>query len=1123
MGEDTPTFTIEEVLLQFQLVHLRKLCVEDDRMYLILDTVVYKIDLKNPSDVRQYKLPDGRVTNSWLHPNGLHLIVQINNSSYYYLHDTYKSFKALPKFKNINIHHIAFTHGELDSGNFLVATHDGAIYVALIKPHDVESKKDDKYLKHIYKVGKSIEGLDFASNGLQVNVFAGGNHYTWDVFDTSYSQIVHSFKSTAPSIQNCGSDGVFASNGDTFVYLSKPLTTNDTELNLLQTKSLTIPLEYGPVRDLVMSPHHVICRTEHHLVIFNKLSPQDPQVVQLEADITGITADHTAGTFWLYGLASIYELVVQNESISVWYNYYRMGKYEEAIKVLDETASTGNSRGIAAKRDLVLVKQGYHYLREGGFDVDYTTESRAHFLHMLELQVKGVKILAKLTEPFEKVCLMLLNLQLLQDNAGAEDVSVKSSMLSLTSQKLLLEYLLSKFEIARTVNKNKIRTTVLSSWLVELFLRTLQSLESETNKPGTRSSIVDTSSDDAEIKASMLEDLNKQFQAFISSNYMHLDRKTVYQIMLDLHYPSKLLYYAELVEDFEYMLDYYISIHNWKDALKTLIKLYLSQNSDKLQVIYRTATELLVNSPRQTVETWLRLGSDNLSYEKLLPAILTYNKNNHLVPVSKNYSIQFLLSAIYDQGVENKRINNFFLSLLVTYPKNAADNSSDQSSRQVIRFLNNMRQKLRSRRRQLYDAHFILRLCLLYKLYQPAVLILLYDMDLYDQALKLALDNELTGLGEFVLREYDGKLDLGVDERAPFDIHDEEQLDDALDSSAVGKVKLEEENYATKKKLWLMFARYLIERVCSGKEVQLGEDDDTKTEEKLHEGRGEHNTENEKHENGRGESNGGSNENGEHKNGEKESKDNEDGMNEEKNVVEEKQGANGSSTQEATVLSITSDLASTILPPKVDEVKIDSAVVLKALNKTLKYILHLSSIGGVGVIGLKDLLPLFPNTILINDIKDEIVKSLNQYYTKISQLQLEMKESLNISNNLKDQIAASVTDSARAKVKATVEPGAPCRVCEQLLVAKNYILFPNCLHGFHKDCLIRFYYRLKGNYKFMKIFSSFKKDPSAVNKRELNDMLVQECPLCNEGSIVHVDSPLINNEWDSEDIDLWRL
>ena len=160
---------------------------------------------------------------------------------------------------------------------------------------------------------------------------------------------------------------------------------------------------------------------------------------------------------------------------------------------------------------------------------------------------------------------------------------------------------------------------------------------------------------------------------------------------------------------------------------------------------------------------------------------------------------------------------------------------------------------------------------------------------------------------------------------------------------------------------------------------------------------------------------------------------------------------------------------------------------------------------------------------MINNFKEEIVKSLNQYNNKINQLTLEMKESLNISSNLKLQIRDSNKISEKAKIYSIIEPGELCQICKKLLINKNFIYFPNCHHGHHKDCLIRAYIKLKGNYRFKKIFLHFKKNPSAVNKRELDDMITRECLLCNDGNILVVDNSLIDSDRDQSELIEWEL
>ena len=542
---------------------------------------------------------------------------------------------------------------------------------------------------------------------------------------------------------------------------------------------------------IALTPHHLIGIEGNSLKIYNKLNKQLQELSLSENKIRGIAVDNLFNTYWVYTKNSIYEFVIENESILVWYDYYKMGKYSEALKYLDE-----DDEANFLKRDLVLIKQGYDYLQRGGFGI---------LSDDLSLQIQGIQILAKLTEPFEKVCLMLLNHK--------------------QSDALLIEYLLAKLN-----KKNKVRMIVLSAWIIELMVR----------------------NDDSRV------------YEFIKTNYKLLDRPTMYQILNS----EKLIFYAELIEDYNFILKYYIDKKNWTLAVKTLIKLYTKGD---IELVYENATILLMNYPKVT-ETWLKL---DLEYEKLLPALLKHQEQ----------AIHFLQQVIMDKHYKkNKQLNNAYLCLLITKPG---------TDKQIIKFINFTSN---------FDTNFILRLCISHEKFHPAVLIYI-EIGLFDQALELALKHDLTSLAEFILNKYD-------------------------EDKQVEGIKLEDANYNVKRKLWLKFAKYLIDK-------------------------------------------------------------------------------------------------------------------LDDLNETLHHIINVS------MLDLKDLLPLFPETILINNFKDEIVESLNEYNKRIVHLSLDMNNS---SEHLREMKKKVIYNKKKTNV-AIIEPGEPCRKCGKLLVQENFVYFPNCHHAFHKECM----------------------------------------------------------------------
>ena len=98
---------------------------------------------------------------------------------------------------------------------------------------------------------------------------------------------------------------------------------------------------------------------------------------------------------------------------------------------------------------------------------------------------------------------------------------------------------------------------------------------------------------------------------------------------------------------------------------------------------------------------------------------------------------------------------------------------------------------------------------------------------------------------------------------------------------------------------------------------------------------------------------------------------------------------------------------------------------------------------------IEDLIPFFPDFVVIDDFKDEICAALESYSRSIAQLDAEMDASAATAENIKNDI------KQLDKRYALVEPGERCRVCELPLLSRQFFVFPSCQHGFHSDCLGR--------------------------------------------------------------------
>lgn len=95
---------------------------------------------------------------------------------------------------------------------------------------------------------------------------------------------------------------------------------------------------------------------------------------------------------------------------------------------------------------------------------------------------------------------------------------------------------------------------------------------------------------------------------------------------------------------------------------------------------------------------------------------------------------------------------------------------------------------------------------------------------------------------------------------------------------------------------------------------------------------------------------------------------------------------------------------------------------------------------------IEDLIPFFPDFVVIDDFKEEICTALEEYSRHIDTLRQEMDDSAATAEHIKLDIAAL------DRRYAIVEPGEKCFVCRLPLLARQFFVFP-CQHAFHSDCL----------------------------------------------------------------------
>lgn len=103
-------------------------------------------------------------------------------------------------------------------------------------------------------------------------------------------------------------------------------------------------------------------------------------------------------------------------------------------------------------------------------------------------------------------------------------------------------------------------------------------------------------------------------------------------------------------------------------------------------------------------------------------------------------------------------------------------------------------------------------------------------------------------------------------------------------------------------------------------------------------------------------------------------------------------------------------------------------------------------LGRCELLRIEDLIPFFPDFVVIDDFKEEICAALEDYSRQIDILKREMDESSQTASHIQTDIAA--LDHRYA----IVEPGERCYLCQYPLLSRQFFVF-HCQHAFHGDCL----------------------------------------------------------------------
>jgi hypothetical protein len=430
-----------------------------------------------------------------------------------------------------------------------------------------------------------------------------------------------------------------------------------------------------PTSSVILSRWHVVQLIEGRIVATNTLD----DTVVLDQQI--LEAGQTSLGLFADSKKGTFWLVTANELFEV-----RAEDENRDIWKILLKAQQFDSASLYAKtpeqKDAVATASG-----------DYLV-SMKHFL-------EAAKVYGRSTKPFEQVALTFI------DN-GETDA--------------LRKYLLTKLS---TLTKAAVMQRIMvATWLVELFMSKLNILD-----------------DTITTKAELVEDMNQsesqdqlaivrqEFQEFASKYQKDLDVKTTYEVISSHGREEELLYFAGIANDYNYVLAYWVQRERWDKSLEVLKK-----QTDP-SIFYKYSSVLMANTPEQFVDILMR--QQTLDPQRLIPALLNYNKINQDMSFQSNQAIRYLNFVINTLGSTDPSIHNTLISILASSP------SPDESA--LLAYLKG--QSFLSE--PLYDSDFALRLCIQHNRTQSCVHIYT-SMSQYAHAVDLALKHNAIELASQV-------------------------------------------------------------------------------------------------------------------------------------------------------------------------------------------------------------------------------------------------------------------------------------------------------------------------------------------------------------------------------------
>ena len=676
----------------------------------------------------------GLIRRMFLDPSASHLIITTTLGENFYLHSQSKQPKALSRLKGVSIESVAWNPSQptASTREILIGATDGNVYEVYIEPTTEFYRREEKYCTQVWKIP------DGAVTGLSIDTTPGKSDLR-RIVAASRTRLCHwlgktggrgkegsasiyadIFQKEAPSVHDTTGASATApssfaispetSTGGTgedqdrsFAWLysqgvvtGKLLTSpagpslgnkvfNESKLHARSLFPETMSTRGGkkliqdPIQSMTLSQWHVIALVEGRIVCVNRLDGKvayDQSVLEPGQTALGLVSDQKKNSYWLFTSQEIFEIQAEDEDRDVWRIMLQNQDYDAALKY---------AKG-SAQKDSVATASGDFLSSKGQF-------------------LEAASIWGKSSKAFEEVCLKLI------DN-GEDDA--------------LRQYLTTKLNGYK--KSSYMQRVMIASWLIQIFMAKLNNLDDMIATEAELAEDTDT--------GGVQKDLRKTrsaFQDFVSKHKSDLDAKTVYEIISSHDREEELLYFANNITDYDYVLSYWVQREKWNEALSVLNK------QSNPETFYRYSNVLMTHVPAGLIEILMR--RDNIEPQKVVPALLSYNEHAGETPLNQNQAVRYLKFVVDNFPDCSASVHNTLISVMASHPVS--------SETALLSYLEQQPSP------PLYDADFALRLCIQHDRVQSCVHIY-STMGQYQQAVELALQHNDIELAAIVADRLEG-------------------------------------------------------------------------------------------------------------------------------------------------------------------------------------------------------------------------------------------------------------------------------------------------------------------------------------------------------------------------------